>query len=44
MVNSHGKIEDGEPSTPAMCLGGGLILTGIFLCNKPLARAGKKGI
>ncbi|MBV7548261.1 EamA family transporter [Pseudomonas sp. PDM26] len=33
-----------EPLTLAMCLGGGLILAGIFLCNKPLARAGKKGI
>ena len=33
-----------EPLTLAMCLGGGLILTGIFLCNKPLARARKKGI
>ncbi|MGH8375146.1 MAG: DMT family transporter [Pseudomonas sp.] len=33
-----------EPLTLAMCLGGGLILMGIFLCNKPLARAGKKGI
>jgi drug/metabolite transporter (DMT)-like permease len=33
-----------EPLTLAMCLGGGLILAGIFLCNKPLARGGKKGI
>ncbi|CAI8712349.1 Drug/metabolite transporter (DMT)-like permease [Pseudomonas sp. IT-196MI5] len=33
-----------EPLTLAMCLGGGLILAGIFLCNKPLARAGRKGI
>ena len=33
-----------EPLTLAMCLGGGLILAGIFLCNKPLARARKKGI
>ncbi|MNX94835.1 putative amino-acid metabolite efflux pump [compost metagenome] len=33
-----------EPLTLAMCLGGGLILAGIFLCNKPLARAWKKGI
>ena len=33
-----------EPLTLAMCLGGGLILAGIFVCNKPLARAGKKGI
>lgn len=33
-----------ERLTLAMCLGGGLILLGIYLCNKPLARAGKKGI
>ncbi|KJZ35263.1 DMT family transporter [Pseudomonas fluorescens] len=33
-----------EPLTLAMCLGGGLILAGIFLCNKPLARLWKKGI
>jgi drug/metabolite transporter (DMT)-like permease len=33
-----------EPLTLAMCLGGGLILAGIFLCNKPLARVRKKGI
>lgn len=33
-----------EPLTLAMYLGGGLILAGIFLCNKPLARAWKKGI
>lgn len=33
-----------EPLTLAMCLGGGLILAGTFLCNKPLARAWKKGI
>jgi drug/metabolite transporter (DMT)-like permease len=33
-----------EPLTLAMCLGGGLILAGIFLCNKPLARVWKKGI
>ncbi|WP_223547967.1 DMT family transporter [Pseudomonas sp. A-B-19] len=33
-----------EPLTLTMCLGGGLILAGIFLCNKPLARAGRKGI
>jgi drug/metabolite transporter (DMT)-like permease len=39
-----GALLLGEPLTLAMCLGGGLILTGIFLCNKPLARAGKKGI
>jgi drug/metabolite transporter (DMT)-like permease len=34
----------GEQLTLAMCLGGGLILAGIFLCNKPLARVGEKGI
>ncbi|MGE8149923.1 DMT family transporter [Pseudomonas vancouverensis] len=39
-----GALLLGEPLTLAMCLGGGLILTGIYLCNKPLARAGKKGI
>jgi drug/metabolite transporter (DMT)-like permease len=39
-----GALLLGEQLTLAMCLGGGLILTGIFLCNKPLARAGKKGI
>ncbi|MBV6826618.1 DMT family transporter [Pseudomonas sp. PD9R] len=33
-----------EQLTRVMCLGGGLILVGIFLCNKPLARVGKKGI
>ncbi|MCS3838996.1 drug/metabolite transporter (DMT)-like permease [Pseudomonas sp. JAI111] len=33
-----------EQLTLAMCLGGGLILAGIFLCNKPLARVRKKGI
>jgi len=39
-----GALLLGEQLTLAMCLGGGLILAGIFLCNKPLARAGKKGI
>ena len=39
-----GALLLGEPLTWAMCLGGGLILLGIFLCNKPLARVGKKGI
>lgn len=39
-----GALVLGEQLTLAMCLGGGLILVGIFLCNKPLARAGKKGI
>jgi len=33
-----------EQLTLAMCLGGGLILAGIVLCNKPLARVRKKGI
>ncbi|WP_201188792.1 DMT family transporter [Pseudomonas fluorescens] len=33
-----------EQLTLVMCLGGGLILAGIFLCNKPLARVAKKGI
>ena len=33
-----------EQLTLAMCLGGGLILAGIFLCNKPLAQLRKKGI
>lgn len=39
-----GALLLGEQLTLAMCLGGVLILAGIFLCNKPLARAGKKGI
>ena len=39
-----GALLLGEQLTLAMCLGGGLILAGIFLCNKPLARVGKKGI
>ena len=39
-----GALLLGEQLTLTMCLGGGLILAGIFLCNKPLARAGKKGI
>jgi drug/metabolite transporter (DMT)-like permease len=39
-----GAVLLGEPLTLAMCLGGVLILAGIFLCNKPLARVGKKGI
>lgn len=33
-----------EQLTLAMYLGGGLVLVGIFLCNKPLASVGKKGI
>ena len=39
-----GALLLGEQLTLTMCLGGGLILAGIFLCNKPLARLGKKGI
>jgi drug/metabolite transporter (DMT)-like permease len=39
-----GALLLGEPLTLAMCLGGMLILAGIFLCNKPLARVGEKGI
>jgi len=39
-----GALLLGESLTMAMCLGGGLILAGIFFCNKPLARVGKKGI
>ncbi|WP_434563625.1 DMT family transporter [Pseudomonas sp. R1-6] len=33
-----------ERLTALMCGGGGLILMGIFLCNKPLARSAKKAI
>jgi len=33
-----------ERFTSLMCLGGGLILAGIFLCNKPLARSAEKAI
>lgn len=39
-----GALLLGEQLTLAMYLGGGLILVGIFLCNKPLASVGKKGI
>ncbi|MFJ7796212.1 DMT family transporter [Pseudomonas sp. NPDC096950] len=39
-----GALLLGEQLTMAMCLGGGLILAGIYLCNKPLAPATKKGI
>ncbi|CAH0213803.1 putative amino-acid metabolite efflux pump [Pseudomonas sp. Bi123] len=38
-----GALLLGEQLTLVMCLGGGLILAGIFLCNKPLAQATKKG-
>ena len=33
-----------ERFTALMCVGGGLILVGIFLCNKPLARPAEKAI
>jgi drug/metabolite transporter (DMT)-like permease len=39
-----GALLLGEQLTLAMCLGGGLILAGIYLCNKALAPATKKGI
>ena len=39
-----GALLLGEQLTLAICLGGGLILMGIFLCNKPLAQAAKRGI
>jgi drug/metabolite transporter (DMT)-like permease len=39
-----GALLLGEQLTLVMCLGGGLILAGIFLCNKPLAQAAKRGI
>jgi drug/metabolite transporter (DMT)-like permease len=39
-----GALLLGEQLTPAMYVGGGLILTGIFLCNKPLASGAKKRI
>lgn len=39
-----GALLLGEQLTLVMCLGGGLILAGIFLCNKPLAQATKRGI
>ncbi|HJR29753.1 MAG TPA: DMT family transporter [Pseudomonas sp.] len=39
-----GALLLGEQLTLAMYLGGGLILAGIFLCNKPLAQATKKRI
>ncbi|EJN17965.1 DMT(drug/metabolite transporter) superfamily permease [Pseudomonas sp. GM79] len=39
-----GALLLGEQLTRVMCLGGGLILAGIFLCNKPLAHATKRGI
>lgn len=39
-----GALLLGEQLTLTMCLGGGLILAGIYLSNKPLASAAKKGI
>ncbi|BCX68034.1 DMT family transporter [Pseudomonas izuensis] len=39
-----GALLLGEQLTLAMYLGGGLVLAGIYLCNKPLAPAGKKRI
>jgi drug/metabolite transporter (DMT)-like permease len=39
-----GALLLGEQLTLMMCLGGALILAGIFLCNKPLAHATKRGI
>ncbi|VVP83473.1 hypothetical protein PS918_02542 [Pseudomonas fluorescens] len=39
-----GALLLGEQLTLAMGVGGGLILAGIFLCNKPLASVGKKRI
>ncbi|WP_339478686.1 MULTISPECIES: DMT family transporter [unclassified Pseudomonas] len=33
-----------ERLTALMCVGGGVILVGIFLCNKPLARSKEKAI
>lgn len=39
-----GALLLGEQLTLTMCLGGGVILAGIYLCNKPLAPATKKGI
>jgi drug/metabolite transporter (DMT)-like permease len=39
-----GALLLGEQLTLAMCLGGALILGGIYLCNKPLAADAKKRI
>lgn len=39
-----GALLLGEQLTLAMYVGGGLVLTGIYLCNKPLASTGKKRI
>ncbi|WP_434707213.1 EamA family transporter [Pseudomonas sp. R1-1] len=39
-----GALLLGEQLTPTMCVGGALILGGIYLCNKPLATDAKKRI
>ena len=39
-----GALLLGEQLTLSMCLGGGLVLTGIYLCNKPLAPMRKRRI
>ncbi|WDR35819.1 DMT family transporter [Pseudomonas serboccidentalis] len=39
-----GALLLGEQLTLTLCLGGGLVLAGIYLCNKPLARAPKRRI
>lgn len=39
-----GALLLGEQLTPVMWLGGALILSGIYLCNKPLAQSVKKRI
>jgi drug/metabolite transporter (DMT)-like permease len=39
-----GALLLGEQLTLTLCLGGGLVLTGIYLCNKPLAPAPKRRI
>ena len=39
-----GALLLGEQLTSTMCLGGALILGGIYLCNKPLAAGAKKRI
>ncbi|WP_347900652.1 DMT family transporter [Pseudomonas purpurea] len=39
-----GALLLGEQLTPAIYAGGGLIVAGIYLCNKPFAREAKRGI
>ncbi|WP_025109947.1 DMT family transporter [Pseudomonas sp. H1h] len=39
-----GALLLGEQLTLTLCLGGGLVLAGIYLCNKPLAPAPKRRI